>query len=356
MHKVSTSSYSENPQPTLTIPLVAHHLRFTVRATTPIVFAEFKGSALRGALVSVLQRTFCPVLREGRVDPAHEALCPVCRLLRWDGDEESSGDPRRPYAIEPPLDERTHFAPGDLFDFGVALYGDTWSYFPYVALAAGGMGEFGVGKPTRGEQTRPQRGKFTVEQIEAIHPFRGERAVLLAPGERMVHNQALPVTHEQILTASADLLDQLAEQNNHLRINFLTPMRLTQGEHIVKTPQFFPLAKAIVLRVLDLCAQHAGGRPDVVLKRDLYPFADTVQLVENNTRWWDLKGYSSRLERQQVMGGFVGSAWYYAPDWRPLLPWLLWGMSTHVGKNIVKGCGVYQVTGENHGYHSTSDR
>lgn len=182
-----------------------------------------------------------------------------------------------------------------------------------------------------------------VEQIEAVNPITGAAVIMLAPGERMVRTATLPVTHEDVLAASADLFDQLAEQNNHLRIDFLTPTRLTQGEHTVKTPQFFPLAKAVVLRVLDLCAQHASGRPDVVLKRDLYPYADTVRLVEDNTRWWDLKGYSSRLERQQVLGGFVGSAWYYAPDWRPLLPWLLWGISTHVGKNIVKGCGMYRM-------------
>lgn len=339
-----------SPSNDLTIPLVAYHLRFRVRATSPIIFDEFKGGALRGALVNVLQRTFCPVLREGRVDPAHEALCPVCRLLRWDGDDEG-GDPRRPYAIEPPLDAQTRFAPGEAFEFGVALYGDTWSYFPYVALAAGGMGEFGVGKrvPTSphphadGPRPSSRRGTFVVEMIESVNPFSGEQAVLLAPGERLVRNQSLPVTQAHIRAASDELLDQLAEQNNYLRIDFLTPMRLTQGEHIVKTPQFFPLAKAIVLRILDLCAQHAGGRPDVVLKRDLYPFADAVKLVESNTHWWDLKGYSSRLGRPQVLGGFVGSAWYYAPDWRPLLSWLLWGMSTHVGKNIVKGCGIYRL-------------
>jgi hypothetical protein len=171
----------------------------------------------------------------------------------------------------------------------------------------------------------------------------------------MVRSATLPVTHAQIESAAADLLDQLAEQNNHLRIDFLTPTRLTQGEHTVKTPLFFPLAKSIVLRILDLSAQHAGERPEIILKHDLYPYADAVHLVEDNTHWWDVKGYSSRLERQQVLGGFVGSAWYYAPDWRPLLPWLLWGMSTHVGKNIVKGCGIYRIQGVYHASNSTPD-
>ena len=32
-----------------------------------------------------------------------------------------------------------------------------------------------------------------------------------------------------------------------------------------------------------------------------------------------------------------------APDHRQLLPWLLWGQVTQVGKNTVKGNGWYEV-------------
>ena len=111
---------------------------------------------------------------------------------------------------------------------------------------------------------------------------------------------------------------------------------------------FHPGVRAEYHRAPSLHAQHGGGRPLVddqplELKRDIFPFVDQVQLVTDNTHWWDLKGYSSRIERAQVLGGFVGTATYVAPDWRPLLPWLIWGMSTHVGKNIVKGCGIYDL-------------
>src|SRR4051812_33151954 len=107
----------------LTIPLTAHHIRFTVRTTTPIHFGEFKGSALRGALAGVLRRTFCPEWRADKTDPLHQALCPICQLLSVEGDEETSGDVRRPYAIEPPLDEQHAYGPGETFDFGLTLYG-----------------------------------------------------------------------------------------------------------------------------------------------------------------------------------------------------------------------------------------
>lgn len=336
----------------LQIPLTAHHIRFTVRAITPIHFDDFKGSALRGALVSVLRSTFCPDGgKDGAVvgrDPLHQAMCPICRLLSWEGDDEAGGDLRRAYAIEPPLTAQHHFAPGETFAFGVALYGDMLGLFPYVVLATGGMGEFGVGKREQSEGGAGARGKFTVEQIEAVNPLSGERLTMLGPGERSVRTATLPVTHEQVLAASSDFAATLRAHNGKLSVEFLTPLRLTQGDHTLKSPAFFPFFKQVVVRVLDLCTQYGGGRPTLgdeplVLRRDLYPSADAVQLLDQQTNWWDVKGYSSRLGRQQVIGGLVGRAHYQAANWLPLLPWLLWGVSTHVGKNIVKGCGIYRL-------------
>jgi hypothetical protein len=347
VYTMTENPHSAFPTPHLTIPLTAHHIRFTVRATTPLVFGEFKGSALRGALAGVLRRTFCPEWRADKTDPLHQALCPICQLLSWEGDEETGGDVRRPYAIEPPLDEKNEFQPGETLSFGLTLYGDKLAYLPYLILGVGGVGETGLGQKNR----EGKRGKFVVEQIEAVnplthHPCKASPSLMLAPGERMVRAETLPVTHEQVMQACEAQLAQLSAQGNQLTIDFLTPTRVTQDEHTQKRAEFFPFCKKVVLRVLDLCAQHGGGRPLVdnqplELKRDIYPFADQVQLLADNTHWWDLKGYSARLDRAQVLGGFVGRATYYAPDWRPLLPWLLWGMSTHVGKNIVKGCGIY---------------
>jgi hypothetical protein len=357
-----------SPPAPLAIPLTAHHIRFTVRATTPIRFGDFTGSALRGALVNVLRRTFCPEGRGDRadllLDPVHQALCPVCRMLTWEGDESGMGDVRRAYAIEPFLDDLHEVAPGEFFDFGVALYGDNLAFFPYLALTTGGMGEFGIGLrvaggagaddecgrlPRHPPPATYYRGQFVVEQIEAVNPLLGERVTLMAAGDRMVRTVTLPVTHDQVLALTDQWVTQLVAHHNQLQVVFQTPLRLiTQGEHTLKRPEFFPFAKAVARRLLDLAAQHGGGRPTIhgqpiELKRDLYPYADQVQLVEDQTHWWDVKGYSGRIGRTQVLGGLVGYATYYAPDWRPLLPWLLWGVSAHVGKNIVKGCGMYRL-------------
>jgi hypothetical protein len=176
-----------------------------------------------------------------------------------------------------------------------------------------------------------------------VNPLTGEIQPMLVGGGRMVQQPTIPITHAQVMEAATRLLAALALQENRLTIHFLTPMRLIQNKQRVDKARFFPLAKQAVLRMLDLCAQHGGGRPDVHLKTDVYPFIEAVTLVEDRTHWWDLKGYSGRLQQSQVMGGLIGSATFHAPDWSPLLPWLLWGSVVQVGKNIVKGCGVIQL-------------
>lgn len=322
------------------IPLTAHLVRFTVVAESEIVFHDFKGSALRGALADCLRRTFCPEWRADRTDPLHQALCPICQLLSWEGDEETSGDVRRPYALQPPLVEQKRFTPGDSFSFGLTLFGAKQAYLPYLVLAVQGVGQTGVGQVN----DRGQRGRFRLDRIDAVNPLTGAMRVMLAPGSNRVNAQTEPVTHVQVLAAADALADRLRKRDNLLTLQFLTPLRVTQDDHTTKTPEFFPLVKAVARRVLDLSAQHAGRRPaDVVLKRDLYPTADAVRLVEDATAWWDLTGYSGRLRRSQQLGGYVGAATYHVDDWSPLLPWLIWGSVTQVGKNIVKGCGLYQV-------------
>ncbi len=330
-----------------TIPLTAHLLRFTGRVTETIHLPAFSGSSLRGAFASHLRRAFCPEWRAGKTDPAHRARCPACYMLTLDGaaldavEEERSGDIRRPYALRPPVDAPRTYQPGDRLHFHMVLFGRTLDFLPYLLLTVQGMGEqTGVG--LRDPRTR-RRGRFQLESIQAENPFTGETQTILAPGERTVNLPTIPVTDVQIRQAAHTLADRLAARENRLTLHFRTPLRLYQRKQLLRSPEPFPLIKHVVRRVLDLAAQHGEGRPDVVLRRDVYPFADRVRLVDDRTRWWDVEGYSSRLRQRQKLGGLTGRAVYTGEAWGPLLPWLLWGSVTQVGKNIVKGAGWYEL-------------
>lgn len=334
------------------VPLMAHQLRFTVRAETDIHFSSFKGSALRGALAGVLQRQYCPEWRKERPDALHRQLCPVCQLLSWEQKDFEGGDLRRPYVLIPPIDQRTRYESGEHFSFGLTLFGERQALLPYLVLGVAAMGNQGIGQPDK----KGQRGRFTLVALEAVNPLTGSRRQLLnATG--MVRLETLPVTHVDVKATVERMSANTVQASAHLHFNFHTPMRLNHGRLLVKTPAFFPLMKQIVLRILDLCVQHGGGRPDVTLAQDIYPYADQVALVADRTYWWEVSGYSHRLGREQPLSGLVGEAIFAAPDWMPLLPWLIWGQITQVGKNTVKGCGVYTFTnGANNGDYPAPNR
>ena len=340
----------------LNSPLTIHHLTFHCRAQEPILWHPFKGSAVRGAFAGVLRRTFCPEGRDAshsqENDKLHASVCPVCQLLAMPQEEDAGGDLRRPYAVRPPLDNRTRYAAGTPFAFTVVLFGDYLDYLPYLALGAEGMGTGGIGR----KDDHRRRGRFTIEAIRSTNPLTKATAMLMKPGERMVEAVTAPVTCAHVSAAAAELADRLEAQGNRLKVTFTSPTRLIKRQGKIAEPEPFQLFKNAALRILDLSAQFGGGRPTIglqcngangrtlELKRDLFPYADAVALVKDETRWWDVSGYSGRLRQTQRLGGFIGSATYTAPDWRPLLPWLLWATQVQVGKNTVKGCGVVELS------------
>ena len=321
----------------MTLTFTVYHLRFTVEAETTIEMGEFKGSALRGAWQSHLRTLYCA--ERDSTDPLHATLCPVCYLLSREADPR---DNRRPYAFEPPLTPQTVFQPGETFAFGISMFGTTIQFLPYIVLSVQQMGQTqGLGKPIHAGY---RRGRFRLVRIEETNPLTGASEVLFEAGNPVVRMPRLPVTPEQIAAASEALSRALATRDNRLTVEFLTPTRIVQDERLAHRPDFVPLMARLVDRIGTLRSQFASDPPvSYEEKGSLLALANDVECVRDETMWWDVKGHSTRLGRAQPLGGFVGRATYRAKEWAPLLPWLLWGASTHVGKNAVKGEGWYRL-------------
>lgn len=325
---------------------------------TPVAFHPYTGSALRGALIQALQRPYCAASEEERTSAEHRSSCPVCWLLAF---ESRPGDARRPYAIEPISGPRREFGPGDRFTFGMTLFGRAVHLFPYLALAVPEMGRVGVGRwllpdpitterpPDRRTEGayrrlpgRGGRGRFVLRSITAEHPLTGERQVLLGEGQSVIRMPQLPVTWDQVEGLAEVLTDRLRRNDGHLEVRFLTPTRIVDNGRLCHRPDFRPLFQRLFERVRQLCLDFGEGAPPEGWT-DLEPMAASVTLEVDDTHWWDARGHSRRLGRSQPLGGFVGRAVYRSSEWRPLLPWLLWGVCAHVGKNAVKGGGVYTL-------------
>ena len=332
-----------------------HQLRVHCEVQTPIRLNEHKGSAIRGALFYALRGspdpraawsgfcankgaascTVCPV----------NAVCPVMRLVSTLDEEGVHGHQApRPYVINPPLEEQTAYAPGERFIFDLLLAGDAADLFPYVVLALDRLAYEGLGARVDGGDPQgfrkplgsgARRGTARVTRIDAINPLTGETGPVLRPNSRTVNVPSLPVTHADVLAAAERL-----PTSGDLTVHFITPMRLVDHEQLVKTPYFRPLLHRLIERLKSL-AENFGGGPAPYDIRALRDLADGVALIENHTRWLDLHGYSTRLSRQQVIGGLAGRAVYRAADWTPFRPWLVWGTILHAGKNAVKGDGWF---------------
>lgn len=315
--------------------LSALHLRFDLVAQQRIQLGEEEaGYRFRNALASVLLGRVCPELPQGSApSAAHLASCPACAFLS----SEQGGEERRGYSMVPPLPPQRRLQAGQPFSLVLTLFGEAQRFLPYVVLAMPEVGREGVG---------PGRGQFAVQAVWALNPLTGAREAVVAPGESLV---TLP--HERVSWPAIQARALTLPQAGRLQLRFLTPTRLTYRKQLNKTPDFYVLFARLLERIDKLGQQHAQEerRPKEEVER-LHALAKEVRLVDARTRWVELDNYSGRSRRKNPLSGFVGSATYHSEAWAALLPWLLLGQATQVGKFTVKGNGVFEVGLEGPGY------
>ena len=317
------------------------HLRFSAIAQTDInLGGHYAGNNLRNALAAVLLRATCPEAgRRTKPTPEHTATCPACWIIAA---ESAPGSVVRPYTVIPPLPPRPWLAAGEPFTFGLTLFGSGFQFLPYFVLAMAEVGQGGFG---------PGRGTFTIESIHAINPFQQQSEILFQPPSTLVHVPTLHVTWETMQPQVAPWSNWLAEHNDLLTLRFLTPLRLEANKTIYQTPDFAILFRRLLYRFDELGRQFAAEpRRDYAEVQTLHQLADQVRLVSSETQWHELHGYSGRRGGKTPASGLVGTAVYHTPNWQPLLPYLLFGQATQVGKLTVKGNGIYMLNQSSDSY------
>jgi hypothetical protein len=376
--------------------LTAHHLRFTLKIETPLELDEHQGAALRGMLFNALRGPtrnpalgFCTQRHLTTcADCALVAVCPVASLVATLNPQAERGrDVPRPYAIVPPLTGQTRYRPGETFTFGLTLFGQALSLFPYVVMALNQAGPGGLGKklPQPERPDRYQRGRFSLHSAQAVNLLTGEIQEVLQANNPQVQQPVLPVTEAQVMEYSQHLLSHpikssLNGQNSglvgqagltdglvQLTLHFKTPTRIIADKKLLKTPQLSPIFHRLLDRLAALSREFGlssvessypgaptsrphdpglGVTPQVSPnKNELLALSDQVALVADQTQWQEVASYSARQQKKTFISGFIGQATYQAPRavWTPILPYLVWGTVIHVGKNAVKGDGMVSI-------------
>lgn len=316
--------------------LQAHALRFECEAVTEIVAPPFKGSMIRGALFGALRQDFC-LDQKGHAcqDCKVRQVCPVCSLLATSDEDNPRGiEVARPCTVEPPLEGRTLYRPGERFCFGVTLFGSAWDLLPYVIIGVRRMGETGVGNRFKAP------GRFVVRQIVAVDPIGNRAEEVYRHGDTLVRRSAICVTHDAITSSSRSL-----GPTKGVTLELLTPTRLVANGALVKRLTFPVFLRRLLRRLTDLTRTATGGHPgfdhEALLRQ-----AEHVWVSEDRTRWVDVPSFSSRQGRFTPIGGLVGAVTFEG-DLEPFAPWLTWGSITHVGKDCTKGGGWYRLRWRN---------
>ncbi len=366
----------------------AHRLIFVTEVRTTVELNEHQGSALRGALYHALRRKFCAFShdRDATCDTCALApTCPVATLVSTLAPGHERGQDRpRPFTLQPPLPGSGHpwehddgrvtfrYEPGEMLTFGLTLYAGAMALFPYVVLAMTEFEEGGLGRRVEQSRGRWCRGTVAIREVWAENPLTGERQPVIREGSRQVQVPDVPVTQEQIerivngewrmqngewrmqngewRMQNGEWRMQNAESSIHhspFTLHFLTPTRLIDAGHLLKpeTFRFRPFFQRLLERLEALSETFTDTPLDVDFPA-LLEQAATVQVSDNRLAWEELRSYSTRQRRATPMGGLVGRVTLEAADWKPFLPYLLWGQFTHVGKDAVKGNGMYRVNSE----------
>jgi hypothetical protein len=317
--------------------VTVQHLRFRVRATESIYFENEPGAALRGALYEALARNFCSEAFGLASDtPEHRETCPVCWLLAAENPHAGRGQNiPRPLTLQPPLTQ-THYNAGQVMSFGISLVGKAQDMLPYIARAVQKMGSIGVGRG---------RGRFSLQGIDEVHPLLDTERALMEG--RVVKRPTLQITPGVV----QDVADRLP--THAVTLEFLTPMRLTANDALVRQIEPGVLIQRLVERCQNLAEHYAElppssdtvrpTRPDwVAAQTALVAAADGLRVGYDETQWAEAFSGSRRTGRMSPISGIVGRM-RWEGEVAPLLPWLLWGATLHVGKNAVKGSGYYRI-------------
>ncbi|GHO88886.1 CRISPR system precrRNA processing endoribonuclease RAMP protein Cas6 [Dictyobacter formicarum] len=318
--------------------LTTTHLWFTVRATTPLALDMYSGAALRGSFFHALWSRFCTnkSATTCAACPLNE-ICPVSSIVAPLREDNVGGqDIQRPYVIIPPREGAHYYQPGDIFSFGLTIFGHIVNLLPYIMLSISELEGEGLGQ--RLDENNGRRGRFHVEQVEVIHPWTQQRQTIYTAGNTVVNAPIISIN-------VADCIDRAAQLDHRsITLTFLTPLRLVDREHLVKRADLRPLLQRLLERYYAL-ERHYGNVELVLNKEDrdhLLQQAEAITCSNDQTTWQDLRSYSNRQKRATPIGGLIGQA-TFTGDLTELLPYLLIGELIHVGKNAVKGNGWYQL-------------
>jgi len=323
----------------ITLPdLSTAHYRLALTAQEELRLPAYKGSTLRGGFGYTFKHLVCLQRARETCDGCLlRHSCPYTYLFEPSPPPDTEvlsaqSDIPLPFVLEPPLDSRTHYAPGETLEFGLTLFGRGMGYLPYFVLVFRELGGRGLGR---------DQGKYRLETVTAVQPADGptgaqRTAVVYSAKDEMVRDQDLAFRWSD-LAAHAERLPA-----GRISVEFLTPTQLKHDGRFHEQPEFHVLVRALLRRVSSLAYFHGGQRWETDY-RGWIERAQAVRTVAAHTTWLEAWRYSTRQKQRTNLGGAVGQMTYEG-DLAPFRALLALGEWVHVGKACVFGNGQMRLS------------
>jgi CRISPR-associated endoribonuclease Cas6 len=307
---------------------------FHLRATTELHLPPYKGSTLRGAFGTVFKDTVCVVDHRECDRCILKLKCAYPYIFDTpipEGSERMRKYERapHPFVIDPPLETKTYYKPGDDLSFGLTLIGKAIDYLPYFIYTFERLGaDRGIGKGRRFGG-----GRFEIENVGWVAADGTENPVYDGQ-KKVLSNSFSPLTVSDLASPADPNLSQIS-------VSFLTPTRITFDHQLHTYPEFHVVIRNLLRRLSNLAYFHCGQE----LKLDFKAIIESSKQVETSdgqVQWRDWERYSARQDTKMKMGGFVGEA-DYAGRLREFVPLLKMGEKLNVGKGTGFGLGRYRI-------------
>jgi len=305
--------------------------RFYFDPLEEIHLPPYKGSTFRGGFGTVFKKVVCVNREEECKNCLLNARCPYCYVFETPRDEETdfiSTHLPHPYVLEPPLENKCLYLPGEVFSINLILFGKAIDYLPYFLFVMEELGRNGIGKG---------RGRFLLQRVENLsHPSDVQGRTVFEAKSRRIFGEIL-------IRTFLDISNEVPSNTGQtLILHFLTPCRITYKNRLATPCDFnFLVLMKNLLRRIHLLGVHGGSGMRIDYET-LLAQAEDVRIEENGLCWYDWERYSARQQSRMKFGGFKGKV-AFKGEISPFLPYIKWGEYLHIGKETSFGLGKYTM-------------
>ncbi|MCS6859619.1 MAG: CRISPR system precrRNA processing endoribonuclease RAMP protein Cas6 [Abditibacteriales bacterium] len=305
----------------------------TAQQNAALSTEEHVGALLRDRFGSALKHAVCPFLKQCRTGCILPRQCAYARLFETTQEGVSAGDLRgkdvyRPFVLEPPLDGKTRFAPGESLCFNLLLVGEGMDFLPYFALAFVEMGRhgFGIG-----------RARWHLERVVSIAHSTADDGALVYDGARERFMSDVPTKDFAAVAAESQSLSSA-----RITLELLTPLRVEDKNELAHEINTTVLTRALLRRISRLSHLWCGEELQLDYRGLLDRWGQTITCEAEDLRWEDWQRGSMRQRARLKLGGLRGRL-HLSGEMSDLRPFLKLGEYLHVGKQTVFGLGKYVI-------------